>query len=119
MLETVDWINFSFSKLFFKYVHTLLFILPTNKQKTNSRMIIFIVKTLFAKNAVKKISDGCHFIYICCKFLPSLFHLSFLLLSTLRAARAWRAYTIKPERLAYITHLTVSPFVLLQQCTTC
>lgn len=53
MLETVDWINFSFSKLFFKYVHTLLFILPTNKQKTNSRMIIFIVKTLFAKNAVK------------------------------------------------------------------
>lgn len=54
MLETVDWINFSFSKLFFKYVHTLLFILPTNKQKTNSRMIIFIVKTLFAKNAVKK-----------------------------------------------------------------
>lgn len=93
MLETVDWINFFFSKLFFKYVHTLLFILPTNKQKTNSRMIIFIVKTLFAKNAVKKISDGCHFIYICCKFLPSLFHLSFLLLSTLRAARAWRACT--------------------------
>lgn len=53
MLETVDWIKFSFSKLFFKYVHILLFILPTNKQKTNSRMIIFIVKTLFAKNAVK------------------------------------------------------------------
>lgn len=116
MLETVDWINFSFSKLFFKYVHTLLFILPTNKQKTNSRMIIFIVKTLFAKNAVKKISDGCHFIYICCKFLPSLFPLAFHSESSSCLAGL---YTIKPERLAYITHLTVSPFVLLQQCTTC
>lgn len=94
MLETVDWINFFFSKLFLNMFTLYYSSYQQTYQNTNSRMIIFIVKTLFAKNAVKKkISDGCHFIYICCKFLPSLFHLSFLLLSTLRAARAWRACT--------------------------
>lgn len=57
MLETVDWINFFFSKLFLNMFTLYYSSYQQTYQKTNSRMIIFIVKTLFAKNAVKKKSQ--------------------------------------------------------------